>query len=75
MVIPKNITLKEWAQSLIVDFPSDLIPRLTDEEAWKNWGDALVQETSFASNAAPGTRFYEDWQPWAQAVFAAMANF
>lgn len=75
MVIPKNITIKEWAASLIIDFPQDAIPILTDEEGWQKWGDSLVQEDSFASNAAPTTRFYEHWEPWAQAVFAAMANF
>lgn len=75
MMIPKNVTLKEWAASLIVDFPLDNISILKDEDEWKPWGDDLVQENSFASNAAPGTHFYESWGPWAQAVFASMANY
>lgn len=74
MMLPVNTTLKLWAASLIVDFPTDNIPILTDESKWKEWGNFLVQETSFANNQAPGTQNFSEWQPWAQAVFRQMAN-
>lgn len=74
MMLPNFAPLKVWADSLYIDFPTDNIPRLTDEDDWKRWGNFLVQENSFVNNAAPGTQSYNDWKVWAQAVFYVMAN-
>lgn len=73
-MLPQFTTLKKWADSLIIDFPSDNIPILQNEEKWKDWGDLLIQENSFSRSAAPGTRFYSDWEEWAMAVFYAMVQ-
>lgn len=75
MMIPTEATLPNWAASLIIDFPSDNIPTLVDEESWKLWGNTLVQENSFASNNAPGTNGYRDWRVWATDVYSVMSNF
>jgi hypothetical protein len=75
MMLPIGTTLKKWAASLIIDFPEDNIPILSNVEDWKKWGNMLVQENSFANNGAPGPNVFNDWQPWAMAVFKAMANF
>lgn len=75
MMIPKNTTIERWASSLIVDFPNDNIPLRWNESNWKSKGNALVQETSFANNAAPGTKDFNDWKTWAYAIFKSMANF
>lgn len=74
MMLPLNTTLKRWADSLIVDYPTDNIPILSDEKDWKRWGDFLIQETSFADNQAPGTFPFSDWQTWALAVYGKMTN-
>jgi hypothetical protein len=75
MVIPLNINLKDWSASLVVDFPSDDIPLLYDENSWKSWGNALVQCTSFSTNGAPATTLFKDWISWALAIFNVMSNF
>jgi hypothetical protein len=75
MVIPLYVTLKEWAASLVIDFPDDNIPLLYNEVNWKTWGNFLVDSTSFADNFSPATSGFLDWKHWAQAVFLTMANF
>jgi hypothetical protein len=75
MVIPLDITLKNWAASLVIDFPDDNVPLLYNENNWRTWGNFLVQENSFSSNFAPMTEGFRDWKHWAQAVFYTMANF
>lgn len=75
MIIPINISLKLWADSLIIDFPDDNVPILRDESDWKSWGNFLVQENTFVNNGAPGTVAYSDWKQWAQDVFKTMANY
>ena len=74
MIIPKNISLDNWAGNLVIDFPQDNIPLLKGLD-WKTWGNQLILEDSFAENGAPPTTQYNDWETWAQAVFLAMANF
>jgi hypothetical protein len=75
MMIPKYCSLSDWASSLIIDFPEDDIPILTDESNWKNWGNILIQEDSFADNGSPSTLTFKDWKTWASAVFLTMTNF
>jgi hypothetical protein len=73
MMIPTRSDLKTWASSLIVDFPQDNIPIFTDESDWKRWGNLLIQEPSFARNAAPPTTGYSGSLDWAMAVFKVMS--
>jgi hypothetical protein len=75
MIIPIHTTLPAWAASLIIDFPSDDIPVLSNEDDWKRWGNQLVQSSTFSQNGAPGTAGYNDWQKWAQAIFNTMSNY
>lgn len=74
MVLPEFITLPNWAMTLIIDFPDDNVPLLTDEKNWRDWGDLLVQEGSFIENNAPGTLYYKDWKEWADEVYFVMNN-
>lgn len=74
MVLPIGIDLLYWAANLLIDFPNDDIPLLYDDKQWREWGDQLVQCTTFAENQAPQTGDYEDWNTWAQAVYYNMNN-
>jgi hypothetical protein len=75
MVIPINISIELWAAKLIEDFPYDNIPVLKSNEEWKSWGNTVIQENSFATNAAPGTDKYQDPNDWMMAVYSSMLNF
>jgi len=72
MILPENVTLRMWAGSLIIDFPEDDIPILIDEKDWKEWGNFLIESTSFIQNNAPSTAIYQDWKEWASAVYFTM---
>lgn len=74
MVLPIGIDLNTWACNLFIDFPDDNVPILYDDSQWKEWGDQLVQCTTFAENEAPSTVDYNDWQTWAQALYYTMNN-
>lgn len=74
MILPIGVNLRNWANSLFVDFPNDNIPILTQEANWKEWGNQLVQSESFFRNNAPFTDLYDDWEPWANHVFYVMNN-
>lgn len=75
MILPIRISLKNWAASLIIDFPDDNIPLLKNEEDWLNWGRFLIQENTFADNGAPDPSDYNDWNLWAIEVYKTMANY
>lgn len=72
MMQPIYTDLKKWAASLIIDFPLDFVPVLMNEDDWKIWGNSLAQCNSFATNGAPGTGEYDDWQKYAEAVYYTM---
>lgn len=74
MMIPKHTTLANWAASLIIDFPDDDVPQLEDESKWREWGDSLVLSPTFAVNNSPDTKYFKDWEQWAQRVFDNLSN-
>ena len=74
-MIPTRADLKTWASSLIVDFPRDNIPILSNENDWERWGSVLIECQSFSSNAVPPPRGYVDWRDWATNVYKVMSNF
>ncbi len=69
MIIPVGISLLDWAASLLIDFPNDNIPILYNEEEWKDWGDSVIFGPTFSSLNAPSTKFYDNWQDWAFALY------
>lgn len=76
MIQPRGIDLKRWADSLVVDFPTQSIPMLgSGENDWKDWGNDVVSEDIFSQAGAPDTSSYNDWESWANAVFQTMANY
>ena len=75
MVQPNLDDVIFWADTLVVDFPTDDIPTLIDANEWKGWGNDLIACTSFTLNDAPATYNYDNWQAWAWDVFFVMTNF
>lgn len=75
MVIPINIKAKAWFASLVIDFPDDNIPILDEDSDWKEKGNLLIQENSFAIQNAPPASRYRSFSPWAMEVFKTMNNF
>lgn len=69
MIIPEYISLRDWAASLIVDFPADNLPILYNEEEWKDWGNDVILSPSFERTNAPRTDSYSEWSDWAKALY------
>jgi hypothetical protein len=69
MILPEYISLRDWADSLITDFPNDNIPILYNEEEWKEWGNDVIYETHFENLNAPSTDLYDNWKDWAYALY------
>jgi hypothetical protein len=75
MIWFKDISLKLWADTLVRDFMRDNVPILDNEENWREWGNRLIQEPSFAKAGCPETTGFDNHESWAQAVCAAMADY
>lgn len=83
VIWPEYIELKLWAAQLIVDYPNDPIPLLTDENKWQEWG-AILANTGVFQKASIPTPFsisqgkkndnFKSWQDWAKIVYNLMAN-
>lgn len=71
---PNDATLESWASSLVIDYPTDDIPSVSNGD-WRSFGNALAQCESFSEAGAPGTSRFKEWRPWAVAVFRTMVNF
>jgi hypothetical protein len=81
MIVPKHISLHNWAASLVIDFPDDDIPLLDDfDDNWQKWGAALVQCNSFGINNAPSpdlslNKRKQDWHEWAMMIYLTMIDY
>ena len=70
ITLPVGIDLQRWADSLILEFPTDEIPILTDPDQWRDWAERLMECSSF--QAVPHPDFYPDWTLWAFGVVAVL---
>ena len=78
MVMPKYITLKNWAGSLSIDYPNDVLPVLKEDEEWEEWGTIVANTGSFKNAAIPTPGSLRnndkptDWTEWATVVYYIM---
>ncbi len=83
IVQPKYISLKNWAGSLLIDFPDDILPILRDEEDWEEWAVIVANTGSFKRANIPtpyqlkqGQResAFKTWNKWAAVVYLIMTS-
>lgn len=84
MVDPRYISLKNWAASLIVDFPNDIIPVLEDENKWEDWAARVITVGIFSRAGLPAPftitqpgikkANFQKWEDWAKVVYSIMTN-
>ncbi len=84
MVDPRYISLKNWAASLVVDFPNDTVPILEDENKWEDWAAKVIGVGTFAKAGlpapftiiSPGIKKanFQKWEDWAKVVYSIMTN-
>lgn len=68
LLLPIDITFKDWASQLRIDLPSVTIPTPPDVSNWKNWASQVIQSNSLQNVPLPTEIAYplvEDWRKWA----------
>jgi hypothetical protein len=75
MIPSDNTNIKDWADSLRVDFSSrDTIPLIDDDSNWKEWGNIVASSPSFSTKSVPTTEGFPNWQKWGIIVYDTMAR-
>lgn len=57
--------MKQWADTLILEYPDANIPILSSENDWKDWVDMLRLTGSFVDSVIPFTGGFPDFRNWA----------
>jgi hypothetical protein len=76
MITPPKNDIAQWSANLTVDLPKDDTPILFPDnmDNWKEWGNILIQTTTFDANSAPDTKHYDNIEDWAKAAFSSVAS-
>lgn len=70
MIDPRGMTLRDWADSVILSIPDVWsLPRLDDEARWQDWAVALLRAQPFATQVVPDPYGFDDWREWAQRAY------
>ena len=69
-VDPHGLTLKDWADSVILTVPNSwLLGRLDSDDRWQEWATGLVRAGSFSQRNLPNPYNFTDWKDWAMRVY------
>jgi hypothetical protein len=85
MVMPEYITLIDWADNLLIDYPKENLPVLQNELEWREWAELVVGSGEFLKRDCPAPTnidkdkgekvdAYKDWQDWARIVYMIMST-
>lgn len=70
MIDPRGMTLRDWADSVILA-TSDVwsVGKLTDEARWADWASNLVRAFPVSQQAAPDPYQFDSWSEWAMRAY------
>ncbi|MFN8994255.1 MAG: hypothetical protein ACK5X3_11430 [Pseudomonadota bacterium] len=70
MINPRNMSLTDWADSVILAV-SDAwsFGRLEDESRWQDWAIGFVRASRFTQQVVPDPYQFADWRDWAERVY------
>lgn len=67
MINPVGLTLREWADAVIVALNiSWPVGRLDVGDNWQNWAAGFVRAPDLAQRALPNPYQFADWREWAE---------
>ena len=70
MIDPRNMTLRDWSDSVILSVGDAWsFGRLDNESLWQDWGVGFLRAGSFATRAIPDPYEFSDWRDWAMRVY------
>jgi hypothetical protein len=70
MIDPRNMTLLDWADSVILSVGDAWsFGRLVDESRWQDWAVGFVRATPFSQRSLPDPYQFTDWRDWAMRAY------
>lgn len=66
MINPANMSLKDWADSVIQGLPDAwAFGRIDDEADWREWATGLLRAETLSARNLPNPYDFADWRDWA----------
>lgn len=73
MIDPRGLTLRDWADSVILAANDAWsFGRLDDEERWQDWAVGLVRANNFAQQLPPNPYMFSNWRDWAERAYTML---
>lgn len=70
MIDPRGMTLREWADRVVLVVPSSwAFGNLASEADWQTWAVGLVRAGGFSQRNLPDPYAFADWRKWAERVY------
>lgn len=67
MIVPKGLSLQEWADAVIATtVVAEPLGRLDDESQWQDWAVGLVRAPGLVQRVLPDPYQFSDWREWAE---------
>lgn len=73
MINPRGMTLRDWADSVILS-SSDAwsLGRLDDESRWQDWAIGLLRTSPFTQQVVPDPYGFANWFDWAMRAYTML---
>lgn len=70
MIDPRGLTLKEWADAVVLSIDDAWsFGRLDDEGRWQDWAVGLLRALPTSDRVIPDPYQFDDWREWAMRVY------
>jgi len=70
VINPTNMTLTDWADSVILSINAEQsLGRLDDETRWQDWAVGLLKSGTFSTQTLPDPYQFSDWRDWAMRAY------
>jgi hypothetical protein len=69
---PRGHTFNSWAALMCELYAAQQLEIPASTTDWRKWGESLKAIDVFTNEGIPGTRTFENWMDWAQAVVGAV---
>jgi len=70
MIDPRNMKLRDWADSIILSVSDGWsFGRLENENEWRDWAIGFVRASGYSQRNVPDPYLFDDWKDWAQRAY------
>jgi len=75
MINPTGLTLRDWADSVVLTVGDAWsFGKLADETEWQPWAVGFVRASPFTQRALPDPFQFDDWREWAMRVYPMLED-